>query len=346
MSDALTPELEKRARECVAHTKSAHLTGIVIPPDEMLTFALADACLRQAAEIEGLRDRVAGYETELASWRRTAEKLEAQRAEAASEIERQREALSSALFFDPMNPMLPEALIKLGLSAKDKLQGVTPIIVRRALDGEKPNFYVGFGESEWNGGVVFSDQRGAAWASAENWTCVREIQSEIGNLKRQINAAHIPHRDYDGAFVMRTDDEICDADDYLRDDDRCWAWAAEEEPFHWHPIEALEDHFADWFDEANTIIPDADLAPLHEAWAAIEKKHGPSLSRYSEDQKRLVVYNEAQFAKELVEWGERLVLCEAAIARIRLEGAPATHLLHVTHLVARIAKRIKPRYGY
>ncbi len=241
----------------------------------------------------------------------------------------------------PMDPLLPDALIKLGLSAKDKLQGVTPIIVRRALEGETPQFYVGFGEEEWNNGVVFSDERGARWAAAENWTCFRDLTRETRELRRLLSAEHIPASAYDDDFVMLSDDEVCDAsdaEDYLRDDDRCWAWAAEEEPFHWDPEEALSDHLADWWDEADAVIPETDLLPLRQAWAGIVAKHGPSLSRYGEDRKRMVVYDEAAFARELVEWAERLALCEAAIVRIRTEGAPATHLLHVITLVRRIAR--------
>ena len=244
----------------------------------------------------------------------------------------------------PFDPLLPDALIKIGLNAKDALQDVTPIIVRRALEGETPQFYVGFGESGWNNGVVFSDERGAKWSAAENWTCFRDLCREVVELKCCLGAEHVPFCAYDGDYVMINDDQVCDANDAqddLRDDDRCWAWAAEEDPFRWDPEEALDDHLADWWDEANAIIPASDMLPLRQAWASILAKHGPSLSRYSEDRKRLVVYNEVEFAREIMEWTERLALCEAAIARIRAEGAPATHLLHVTTLVARIAHAIK-----
>jgi hypothetical protein len=231
----------------------------------------------------------------------------------------------------------------LGISSKDKLGGVVGLMLRRAKEGETPTAWVGFDQNDWNGGQLFNDEHLARWAAAENWDCVRELTYKRARLKQQLNAAHIPVRDYRGDFVMLSDDrvtETSEAADYLFDDGRCWAWAAEEEAFCYDVEEALDGHLHDWFEDADSCIPEIDRAPLRAAWAAIMAKHSAGLTRYGEDHKRLVVFNENDFAVELYDWAERLALIEAAIARIKAEGPPATHLLHVTVLVKRIARAL------
>jgi len=51
----MTPELLKNAQEVIARTKADHLLGKLVPGDQMLAFALADALVSTAAEIERLR---------------------------------------------------------------------------------------------------------------------------------------------------------------------------------------------------------------------------------------------------------------------------------------------------
>lgn len=236
-----------------------------------------------------------------------------------------------------------ELRLSLGLTARDRLDGVVGYVLRRAKDGESPNVWAGFGENEWNGGVLYGKEDIARWAAAENWSCVRAIVQERAELLRQLKAEHVPSRDYDGDFIMVRDDQVVateEAEDYLFDDARCWAWAAEPEEFSYDPEEALDEHLADWFDEAESWIPEADRLPLRHAWANLIAKHGASLTRYCEDHKRLVVFNESDFTAELAHWAERLALCEAAIARIKAEGPQATHQLYVTDTVERIARAV------
>lgn len=236
-----------------------------------------------------------------------------------------------------------EMRLSLGLTAKDRLDGVVGYVLRRAEPDEAPNVWAGFGENEWNGGVLYGGEDQARWAAAENWNCVRTIVHERAALLRQMKAAHVPARDYDRDHVMLSDDRVVgleEAADYLFDDSRCWAWAADEESFTYDPDEELDEHLADWFEDAEGWIPDADRQPMREAWRALMAKHGASLTRYNEDSNCLVVFNEAEFAVETGKWVERLALCEAALARIRIEGPTATHLLHVTAIVCALARAL------
>jgi hypothetical protein len=232
---------------------------------------------------------------------------------------------------------------RVGAAEVDRMQGIIGLVIHKPRDGEAPNVWAAFGEPEkrYGSGRVFDNERSARFTAIEDWDVYRTIKYEAGNLKKLIAAKQVLAENYDGEMVCISDDHVehvDDARDYLADDDRSWAHAAEAEEFSYDVEEALDNHLADWFEDADSRIPESDRAQLRALWRDIEKRNAPSLTRYSEDTKTVVIYDAAAFGSELAGWVQRLALCEAAIARIDLEGVSAVHLLYVTDCVARIAK--------
>ncbi len=234
---------------------------------------------------------------------------------------------------------------RVGATELDRMQGIIGLVIRKPRDGEAPNVWAAFGEHDkrYGAGMVFDNERSARFTAIEDWDVYRRIKTEAHELKALISAKQVLAEDYGGEMVCISDDHVEhveDARDYLRDDDRSWAHAAEEEAFSYDVEEVLDEYLADWFEDAQDRIPEADRAKLRALWGDICKRHGPSLTRYSEDTKTVVIYDTAAFGSELAQWVQRLAVCEAAIARIDLEGVSAIHLLYVTDCVARIARAL------
>lgn len=234
---------------------------------------------------------------------------------------------------------------RVGATELDRMQGIIGLVIRKPRDGEEPNVWAAFGEhsKRYGTGIVVDNERSARFTAIEDWDVYRNLKMEAGGLKRLIAAKQVLAEDYDGEMVCISDDHVEhveDARDYLADDDRCWAHAAEEEAFRYDVEQALDEHLADWFEDAHDRIPEADRVKLRTLWREIEQRHAPSLTRYNEDTKTVVIYDAAAFGGVLAEWIRRLAVCEAAIARIDLEGVSAVHLLYVTDCVARIARAL------
>lgn len=230
------------------------------------------------------------------------------------------------------------------ISPADRLQGVVGYVLKRADGDEKPNCWAAYGEKLDNGGIIYDTEYLARYVAERDWPCVKAIQYEAGELRKKLKAKRIPFADSDDDMIMVSDDRVYDRDDALdrlQDDERCWVFGTEEHAFNFDIEEALDNHLEDSFEEASEHVVDREgLRAFWSAWSAKQ-----SLTTYYEDSDRILVIDAAAFEQQVAEWQARLDLIEGALARIEIEGAPATHLFFVCTLVSDLGRHLKRNWN-
>lgn len=250
-------------------------------------------------------------------------------------------AVPASAAASPSAATLPElALRARSMTPDDRLRGVVGYVLRRCEEGEKPNAWAAYGQKLEHGGIIYDSESLARYAAERDWPIIRDIQIEAGQLRRKLKAKRIPFEESDDDMIMVSDNRVWQRDEaleYLRDDERCWVYGTEEHPFNFDIEEALDSRLEDSFEEASEHVVDREgLRAFWKQWTAKQ-----SLTSYYEDDSRILVLDAGEFAAQVKAWEDRLALLDGALARIEIEGAPATHLLFVCETVHEIARHME-----